>query len=237
MDDSKLSGIEGKMNSRVGWYHQTDVLERLKNHRVIASAMGFLGSGVTGAVVEYLMTGGTSGIVPIIAAFVGGIPVAIWLYFLGGSGGEENPGFAVQAAQGVERSQGDDGNRRKRFFTQWTVDEMVNEQQGKTSLSATATSRKHEGHWLRFTGPVFDVDEFGGEIRIPIDADVSGLVHTRFDKKRWAGQSGILRKGDVVTVVGRIQSTYDGGVSLTDCELERIEGASWSGSVETDRSG
>ena len=113
------------------------------------------------------------------------------------------------------------------FFTPRTPKELVEEQQGNTSLTADEVSKRHEGHWIEVAGHVLDVEDRHDDIRIFLKTSVSNIyVHLGFEKEEWKDKLRSLRKDDIVTAIGEIRRTTDSGISLEKCELNGVRSSS-----------
>ena len=207
-----------------------------QTHPKSTAFVGFVLPGTLATVVEYALTGGTTGVIPIVAALLAGVPTLAVLYFLGAFSDQPSKDFeqavyVVPSSNAVVAS--DTGSETlsvdprsevvgDRFFTPRTPKELVEEQQGNTSLAADEVSKRHQGHWMEVTGSVKDVENTYRAIEIFIETnDPKIYVHLDFDKDEWKNKLRSLRKGDVVTAIGEITRTTDLGISLENCELKR----------------
>ena len=232
------------------WYHEKDVLQLAKFHPNVVAATGFVLPAVVVAFVEFLLTGGSTGLMPIMAALIAGVPLLSLMYFMGAFSDREEPpsqdkvglgdqvvqadhvgqvaqvvqgdqvGQIVQGDQVVQVVEGDQGVQDDRFFTPRTVKELKGEVEGKTELAAEDASRRHVGHWMRVSGQVTDVTGDFGDVMMTVETNEDDLVFCQFDEKVWRGRLVGFNEGDTVKVAGQIERISRFGVGLVACELE-----------------
>ncbi len=189
---------------------------------------------VTAAGVEYVMTRGVSGEIPIAAAVVGGIVTMFALKFIETPEDNERPEVAEIPEKPLNKSSvghtslSDDVARHEpiqsvpkitevpnpsgqlieeRFFSPRTLDELVAEVKGLTNIVAEDVSKRHIGHWLRVEGCVKDVWKRGASVSLlvgPLDTEV--LLHMEFDGSLWRERLVAFNVGDQVSAIGKIES-------------------------------
>ena len=183
-----------------------------QTHPKLTAFVGFVLPGILATVIEYALTGGTTGVIPIVAALVAGAPTVAVLYFIGAFADQSEPQTSNQI---------DDG--RGRYFTPRPAKELVDEQRGNTSFIANEVSERHKGHWMELTGSVKDVDEWPNNMMMFLETtDSATYVHIDFEKQKWKDKLRSVRKGDIVDVVGEIYRTGDNGLDLRHGELQSV---------------
>ena len=161
--------------------------------------------GVLAGVIEYVMTQGVSGWVPVVVALIGGLGTVAVLLFMGMPRLSKNP---QQIAA--------------RNFSPRTPAELVAEIEGKrmTELTAAAVSQRHIGQWLRVNGSIDDIRDWFDSI----DVRIKTLEHQtpmtlRFNKNVWLETLKPFNIGDQITAIGKIDSISSISVRLEECEL------------------
>lgn len=198
--------------------------------------------GTCASVVEYFLTSGVSGQIPIIAAISGGslaamLIVVLYLLKAHDRNGQLEAGEPVvvrevireipveELDENTRQSTFPDSDTEERIFSPRTPAELVGEIAGMTTMVAERHSERHIGQWLRIEGLVDDVSSHYKEIRISIHK-TEALLFLSFDESRWGSRLLSLNVGDNVVAIGRIDSIRlpilggeGGSVFLKECEL------------------
>ena len=152
---------------------------------------------LTGGVAEYVMTGGTSTWVPLVAGLIGAVPVLIVGIF------------------GLRR-------RKEPLYTSRTASELTEAVEGKTSVEADIISQPHMGFRLKVNGIIIDIDSrlfFPGytvDLQPGENKDIS--IYAEFGR-RWSPRLRTLRVGDYLGIDGKIWSINRWSVSVDDCRI------------------
>lgn len=107
-----------------------------------------------------------------------------------------------------------------------TPDVLRSKVKGRTSVQVRAIASTFSGKWMRVIGPVRDIAQATDEIWILFGGaapDYTNQFSARFFKNDFEKLMA-LNVGDVVTIVGRIE-TLSSDVGLSDCEIENIDRA------------
>lgn len=199
------------------WYHVTNMFRLAQTHPKSTALVGFVLPAVMATVIEYVLTGGTTGVIPIIAALLAGVPTLVVLYSLGAFADQSEP----QTDNQIEPQTGNQiDDRQDRYFTPRPLRDLVREQQENTTLIANQMSKRHIGHWKKVEGRVLDV--YSVNRGIVIFAETTGedvRVFLYFDANRWNTKLNSIDKSDVISVIGQIDKIERRNVSLENCEL------------------
>ena len=191
-----------------------------------------IGGGVAGifaGIIEYVLSSGTSGLVPAVAAGVTTLILFIWDRTLTPKQEKEpHTGHAIDSKHDEE-----DGSKAQpesplpvegeRLFSRRTPEELIALVKGQTGLTASDLTKPHIGTWLRIEGPIYNIDP-PSHSTITVVMDLSGgfsdlLVFLSFDETHWRDRLRILDIGDSITAIGKIHQIDNAGISLEECEL------------------
>lgn len=179
--------------------------------------------GASAAAIEFVVTNGVQGPWPIGTAIAGGVLTAVVLRFV------QIPEL-TQTHSGAETVLSPDSSQflpsktGGRFFSPRSLDELVGELEGQTSIVAREVSKRHIGHWLRVRGRISDVSEYEDWIWVhisPLNSDIRLMLE--FTKKSWHEKLVAYNAGDEISAIGKITSiekSYRGYIELEDCELQ-----------------
>ena len=197
------------------------VLRYIKRRPLITITLAAVLPGAIASLIEYFLTNGISGVIPILAAFVGGILAALGLSFVKP---DEPPhrSETIQVPATPETSTPStlpDSPPEERIFSPRTSAELVDEINGMTEVVAERVSARHIGQWLKVKGPIGDVSIRGREICVPI-METEPSMFLYFDESRWSNRLKSFDVGDQISVIGEIRSIRRSGiVRLEKCEL------------------
>ena len=178
---------------------------------VVASAIL---PGSFAAIIQYILTGGVSGWIPLVATLLGGIVAAVVLLFTA----KRRPLDLTKSYEPlVPLTEG-------RAISPRTPAELVAEIKGLTEIVATDVSRRHIGQWLRVQGQVRDVSQrfiSKGTIIVSITgAETTLLLFLYFDAKIWGSQVSSFIVGDRISAIGKIDRIDRTGlIRLEECAL------------------
>jgi len=91
---------------------------------------------------------------------------------------------------------------------------LLNLYKDHTSLQGQKLAEPYIGKWMQVSGPIGDV---GNGILTFANIEVTNGVYMMFDKH--APSLAVLRKGQIITVLGRIDEIKRFDVTLVDCEI------------------
>ena len=192
--------------------------------------------GSFAAIIQYILTGGVSGWIPLVATLLGGIVAAVVLLFtakrrpldLTKSYEPLEPlieGRAIPPripAELVAEIKGLEPLAEGRAISPRTPAELVAEIKGLTEIVATDVSRRHIGQWLRVQGQVQDVSQRfipKGKIIVSI-TDAETALNLYFDAKIWGSQVSLFNVEDRISAIGKIDRIGRiGWINLEECEL------------------
>lgn len=99
---------------------------------------------------------------------------------------------------------------------------LQNLRDGRTTREAEKLEQDFIGKWMKLSGVVFDVHEYGADSHITrVEVQQQGLiwpVSLEFDEK-WHGHVVVLRVGERIHAAGQIESVNRLGLRLQNCEL------------------
>ena len=187
--------------------------------------------GTIAGVIEYAMTDGVSGWIPVSAAFAGGLATFALLRLVDVNKPNEAHGSSDEAVTPTDRK----GSPLKttveltpsvlagKDMSPRTPAELVAEIEGFTQIAAASAVKRHVGLWLPVEGTVVDVSErsFDQTIGVYLRESKDGVtVMLDFDGTRWRAQLSSLNVGDQLAAVGRIEDIhFSGFVNLEECSL------------------
>ena len=149
---------------------------------------------------EYVMSGGTSGWVPLWAGLASGIITVIVLLLI----------------QSFESKPVD------RAFTPRSENELVDQVRGLTEMAAKPIVDRHIGSWMTVRNlPVYDVTTESGDVVLVenMPSYTRPGFFLSFDKKEWIDKLKILNRGDTINMIGRISDISDDIIWLEQCEI------------------
>lgn len=94
--------------------------------------------------------------------------------------------------------------------------------EGHSSTKARMLMQAYLGKWIRVSGKVDEVRATNTFLRLSFqdeNGEENPPLTLMYFTKQWADRLSVLRKGDPVTVVGRIEGVEGRVVSLDQCEL------------------
>lgn len=188
--------------------------------------------GALAGVAEYALTQGVSGLIPILAAVIGGVLTMALLNFI--QPAQENEEVANTESRETSRRSATPlsvnsesttiGGTSEvpirpviveksahsvegKFFSPRTPAELVYSIRGLTEIAAEDVIRRHIGHWLRAEGSVQDVSSITEtSILVLVDkpeSDVSlALV---FESANWRDKLASFDIGDPISAIGKIK--------------------------------
>jgi len=90
--------------------------------------------------------------------------------------------------------------------------------EGQTSMLAQKIVEVYIGKWMMVSGTVFNTHERTLSVGVTLDSDDGKLVYLTFENT-WLEQISVLRKGNRISVVGKISEIEHPGVSMESCEI------------------
>ena len=131
---------------------------RWRNWGIVATAI--IAPGGFAALIEYALTNGSSGWIPVLASVAGGIIALIILKRLqDGQPAELREQLMVPAEQPHPPDE-------RKIFSPRTPEELVAAVSGLTEIAAAAVSNRHIGHWLQVDGTISDISERSNTISV-----------------------------------------------------------------------
>ena len=173
---------------------------------VWASGIGGIAGASAGGLAEYVMTGGSSTWIPLLAGLVGavvGLAVSVTLLSR-----QEEP-----------------------FYTPRTVSELTNTVRKITSIEADLISRQHIGSRIQVSGEITNISalrvlivfEYWVYIRVGDCAqDEAHLVVASFGR-RYSSKLRTLRIGDHISVDGKISEIRSYEIRMGDCRILTLD--------------
>ena len=164
---------------------------------VLASGLMGIVAALVSGLVEYVLTGGASTWIPLIAGLVGAVAGLI-------------VGIRVLPRQ------------EEQFYTPRTVTELTKAVRGKTSVEADTLNELHVGSRIRVSGEISDVSStlfFSGyTVDLKLDDGEGASVNAEFSKN-WFPMLRTLRVGDQVNIDGKITDISEWSIWIDDCRI------------------
>ena len=199
------------------------ILGRLRNRYKTTVAFAAISPGLFATAIEYLVTGGTQGFIPIGAALGGGVISVAILELIEDDDSSRRASF--QPLTPISEISSQSGVRTDgRFYSPRTIDELVAEVKGLTDIAAEGVSKRHVGHWLKIRGKVDNITEYENWVFLFVSLTNSNVrVTLDFDGNIWRERLIALNKGDEIAASGKIEAisgTLGGSIDLEECEVE-----------------
>ena len=112
--------------------------------------------------------------------------------------------------------------RDRRPYTLRTVDEILREFEGRTTMQAERIVQQYLDKWMIVDNIIDDIVEADTLILVYVGGRSWGRILMMFEKSRWQGQLEVLTTGDRIKGKGRISEIEIHRLTLTDCELNVI---------------
>ena len=180
----------------------------LARRQVWAGLLGSFSFALVGSVIQYIGTGGVSGLTPVVAVLVGGV---VWLVvgrMVMGKPEQQTP----DPPESVEG----------KVFSQRSVRQLTDLTRGLTTVEGDNATKLHIGKWLRVQGRILNVYEQTEEkmmIRLIHGSRFFRRgIFAYFDRGS-RDRLETLQLGEEITVDGRIDIITGAGITLTKCEL------------------
>ena len=186
-----------------------NIIAYLKNNYWTTVAIATILPGVASTAIEYMITNGSSGWIPLSAALIGGCFTALTLVIIKTS--EQPPKIHTLSE-----------TKSSRIPCPRTPAELIEKIEGCTEIQAEHITQPYLGQWMEIEGNVDDVSErlSGDEISVYIWSEVKPSFFLIFDSNTWGTQIRSFDVGDHIIAVGKIKSISRlGTISLEECEL------------------
>ena len=115
----------------------------LARRQVWAGLLGSFSFALVGSVIQYIRTGGVSGLTPVGAVLVGGVVGMVVSWMVMGKPEQQTP----ELPESVEG----------KAFSPRSVHELTNLTRGKMAVEADNATKPHIGKWLRVQGRILNV--------------------------------------------------------------------------------
>ena len=187
--------------------------------------------GVVTAAVEYIATSGVAGILPLVAAAMGGLLTFLVLKLvqtpeLADKPVMTNPTETPDTSKMPELHKADgqsEPGTENRFFSLRTPDELVASVKGLTDIAAEDVRKRHIGHWLQVTGSVGNISSLLDTVVVHVrQAGTKTDLFLYFEETVWRDKLASFDIGDQISAIGRIdafESRLGGSVTLEECKL------------------
>jgi hypothetical protein len=110
---------------------------------------------------------------------------------------------------------------KTRIYIQHTFQELMDLVSNRTGLEGQLLVERFIGTWMKVSGPVEDID--GLSVLINTDPDNRNQFRVAHlggcFAETWKDRLSVLKRGQNIVVVGRIDTIDHFGVGLMDCEL------------------
>ena len=184
--------INGGMRAFARW---------VQKRRWITVVVATILQAALAGVFEFLMSGGTSGWIPLWAGLLGGVVTAGVLLLI--------PSQKEVAEE--------------RVFVQRSANELVQQVSNRTSVAARFAMNRYARAWMRAGGPVYDVVEHQDTVLVYVSGyDTGPGFVLEFKKGASLEQLKVLDPGDTIRAIGRISQISALWIRLVDCEIDRL---------------
>ena len=184
---------------------------------------------IIAGLIEYFLTQGVSGWIPLVAGLGGGVFTFLLLSFIGRRSTEmiatptEEARGPLEQPKVVHPSHPNVPPYKDKIFTPRTIAELLEMVKGQTEIAARHITKPHIGYWLKVDGTILGVSESFKENLLIVHADDSQSqesVFLDFKDSVWGARIRPLAKGDKIVAIGKIESiSITGYISLEECEL------------------
>ena len=173
---------------------------RLRKRDWIAVVVATILPAALAGIFEFLMSGGTSGWIPLWAGLLSGVLTAGVL-------------LLIQAQREVTE---------ERVFVQRSANELVQQVSNRSSVAARAVINRYAKSWMRAGGPVYDVVEHHNTVWVYVSGyDAGPGFVLEFKKEASFDQLTVLDPGDKIRALGRIAHISALWIKLVDCEIDK----------------
>lgn len=199
----------------------------MKHPLTILSGGG--GAMILAGGVEYALSLGTSGLLPVATGIVTAFLLLILQRTLTPKQEKEpHTGHIVDSKrdkEGDSKAQPESPLpvESERIFSRRTPEELIALVKDQTEWAASDLTKPHIGTWLRIERPIYDInppDDNTVIVTVDFSRGYSSLlVFLSFDETHWRDRLRILTTGDRITAIGKISQINKIGISLEECEL------------------
>ena len=187
----------------------------LREHFWHTLALAMVLPGVLTAGVQFTLTGGVDGPIPIVSAIVGGVLATLMLR--PPAKNESPPSSVMTHIKDPQPTPTTSVQTPKREWSLETVEELMKPRASKR-VADRLTRSAAEGRWILFEGKLHDVEERFDGIHLGLSLDLGKIVFARVNPD-WRDYVQLLEIGARVVVIGRIETIEEYYVSLSECEL------------------
>jgi hypothetical protein len=110
-----------------------------------------------------------------------------------------------------------------RIFAERTAEELMNFFAGHTTVDANKLLEVYMGKWLQVSGVFDDVTAHHLGLTVYIELPNHSSVFMQFEPE-WHDRLLMLKRGSIITVVGKIHRVSWTNLALRECELIRLPG-------------
>ena len=186
-----------------------------KNYWATVAAATIL-PGIIAGIIEYVVTKGVSGWLPLAAALIGGLLTMAVLWLIEKQRSHESP--ASPELPDPPESPG--SMTEGKIFSPRTPAELVAEVEGLTEIAAEDVSRRHIGQWLKVEGRIFNVSGRGDRVRASLSSQIrQPFIALYFVANDWREILKAYNSGDRLSAIGKIEAVSSGSITLEECEL------------------
>ena len=199
-------------------------------HSWIFIAIATIIPPIIAGLIEYFLTQGVSGWIPLVAGLGGGVFALLLLSFIGRHSTEmiaipteEQARIPVEQPELVRPSHPNVPPYKDKVFSPRTPSELIALAKGQTEIGAAHATKPHIGYWLSVGGSVLNVYESGIKktLTVHIRDDASQeSVFLHFAPNVWDTHLRPLTKEDRIAAIGKIISVNPSEfITLEECEL------------------
>ena len=169
--------------------------------QVWAGLLGSFSFALVVSVIEYIRTGGVSGLTSVVTVLVGGV--------VGLVVGRMVMGKPEQSPQAIQS---------ERVPCPKSPSELLSLTHEKTQIDAGFATELYIGTWLKVQEHVVDVREIAGKVKVTLSLSKFFAIEAIFDMS-WFNRVKILGFGKQVTITGKVDSVDLISIHLKECKL------------------
>ena len=186
-------------------------------------------SPIIAGLIEYFLTDGVSGWIPLVAGLGGALVTVAFLWFAGRRSAEDKDRSEEQVLTSLEPSKPLQSPypivslSEDKILSLRTPSELLKLVKGQTEIGARHAAEPHIGYWLRVNGSVLNVLEYslGNILTVYMRDSQSGeTVFLDFENEVWGARVRPLTTRDKISAAGKIKKIATTGyIKLEECEI------------------
>ena len=183
-------------------------IQMLRKHYWATVFVATILPAILTGIFEHLMSGGTSGWVPLWAGLISGVLTAAVLLFI-----------QVPDVKMPESGKPDESGNERIFINKPPL-ELTKQVEGLTSIGSKYIVERYKGAWMEARGEIEEVFDRVDTVRVYTSRTEIGPWFTLvFDKNKWFDKLKMLDQGESMSVIGQIYHITEHAITLENCEI------------------